>query len=73
MDDGSATEAQTETLIESVNMPEEDTLDARNLRRVVRETVLAVEAAREAELRAGRSKVPGDGGAGDVDGVEALL
>lgn len=73
MDDGGAAEAQAETLVEGVDVPEEDALDAGDFGRVVREAVLAVEAAGEAQLRAGRGEMPGDGRAGDVDGVQALF
>lgn len=72
VDDGGAAQADPQALVEGVDVPEEDTLDARNLGRVVLERVLAVEAAGDAELRARRGKVPRDGWAGDVDGVEAL-
>lgn len=73
VDDGGAPEAQAETLVEGVDVPEEDALNARYFRRIVREAVLAVEAAGEAELGAGGGKVPSDGRPGDVDGIEALL
>lgn len=72
MDDGRAAKAQAQTLVEGVKVPEEDALGAGDGGRVVLERVLAMEAAGLGELGAGRGKVPGDGGAGDVNGIEAL-